>query len=133
MNKSVSEVQKDIEKLPCWLSNDYVLPKYKNLVIAVDDGLILESNSDLRIPIKKGELYAVEEYSDDYSIRKNSGYSWINLHCAGMYDDSLVIVIEYPIKSEGVKDTSINMSGPNNLNTVSSIEWNFEKSYKLVD
>jgi hypothetical protein len=132
MNYIISDLKHDINNLIKWLSENYKLPTYSGVKVVVDSGDNVELDAELRVPINKSELFSLEEYCDEYKRKKRSGYSWVNLNCAGILDKELIIVIEYPKKSSSSTTTSINFSGPNNRVLSDSSEWDFNLSYKII-
>lgn len=122
----------DIKNLLKWLSGKYKIPRYKDLRIAVYTDDVICDSSDMKIALYKKEFYPIEEYRSEYDIKRCKGYSWINMQCAGLYKNDLVIVIEYPSNVMGVAETSINFSGPFQSKDGNSLEWDIETMFKLI-
>lgn len=127
-----SELQNDIEALISWLSETLSIPEYQGIKVAIDLGEGVEDSGDSRVQIKKENILSIGDYADEYSRLKKSGFSWINLHCAGILGDDLIVVIEYPNAKSNVSQVSVNMSGPTNDITTNTPNWDFDASYKLV-
>ncbi len=96
MNKENSELQNDIESLIDWLSKTHTIPPYDNIKVIIDLGNVIAGDSDIRVPINRKNILPTSDYADEYKNLKTIGLSWINLHCAGIYENSFVVVIECP-------------------------------------
>ncbi len=132
MINKLTDFREDVDKLINRVSEKYVLPYYINLKVIVIDAKLSEFDYKNRMIINKNDIYSLDRYCEEYSEKKSSGYAWINLQCAGLYNDDLMVVIEYPQNPSNVRKTSINMSGPYNQTLNSSSGWEFEASYKVV-
>ncbi len=133
MNKEDSELQVDVNSLIDWLSETHTIPPYDDVKVTIDLGDLIEDGADTRVPINQENLVSTSAYADEYRNLKNSGLSWINLHCAGIYENDLIIVIEHPRKSSNSAQASINLSGPVNDPITNTPNWSFEANYKVVD
>ncbi len=69
------------------------------------------------------DIFTFETYESRFNELLNQGYSWINMHFAGILNNNLLIVIEIPNYENTIKFTSINLSGPSKKVT--------EKDYSL--
>lgn len=126
-----SDLRSDIFQLVDFVGKTDEIPEYENIVVVEDDGNVLDQHSDARIPLKRGNLYLMKEYQALYEEKKKLGVSWINLQCAGLYENNLVIVVEYSKSVVGLNNTSVNFSGPFRNVETGRAEWDFVKKFRL--
>lgn len=64
--------------------------------------------------VQNNAFMTTDQYESRFSELLNMGYSWININFGGIYQNSMIIFIEYPRESSNIpKDkVSVNPSGP---------------------
>ncbi len=134
VEKNLNSLEKDAQDLLAWLSKMYEIPAYKKKLVVVNDFDMTEIDGHTYNAIKAKDVCEFIEFEPRYQKLKKAGYSWINLHCGGILDDSLVFTIELPRESVNVPYgyTSINFSGPFQNHKTKKIEWDFTKNYRLM-
>jgi len=60
----------------------------------------------------------------------NQRYSWINLNFAGMLDDNLLVMTEFPSSENNVEFTAVNLSLPEKR--VIENHWNVSSFIKII-
>jgi len=101
-----SAIQKDIDRLMGWLGSLYQIPIYSDARI-IDDRLIDYVFGEFA-KVHEEHFVTLEDFRRYYDEKKHAGYSWINLNCAGILDDLLIVVVEYPNCSVDANETAFN-------------------------
>jgi len=75
----------------------------------------VEDKNVRRLPEKPDKLsrqniFALKDYENRFNEILEQGHSWINLHFAGMVNDSLLILIELPNYKNNAAITTVNLS-----------------------
>jgi len=131
MNSKCNDLGNDIEMLIDVVSQTTKIPDYNDIKVVVNDSNMV--SKDGRIVLNKTCYLSIEDYSKEYHANKNQGLGWINLQCAGIMDGVLIVVIEYPKKTDDKNNsyTSVNLSGPFYNQVTGFPEWNFSKKFVL--
>lgn len=135
MEKNTNSLVKDIQILLESLKTHKVLvPAFKNIKITINQGKTTHSDGCCYQLVKKNEIYDILSFEKQYKDLKSKGYSWINLHCAGILDGDLLFTLELPYESSKVPFgfTSINFSGPALDPNTNEPNWDVHKTFKFV-
>ena len=125
-----SELELDVDRLMTWLSQKFEVPTYSDTRLIALDPKNTDIDGTGKIKIFTNEFVTLSGYKDTYKEKLQSGYTWINLNCAGIYDEEFMIfMIEYPSSPSGASRTSVNHSGPHLDPTTRLPVWDFRKNY----
>jgi len=130
----VNRLTQEIHLLLEWLSKSFNIPSFDNIFVAIDNFETEVIDNFAYSVIHRDKIYSVKDFEEEFSDLLHKGYGWINLHCAGLYNGSIIFTLELPDKSSGVPfgGTSINYSGPAINPFNKKPEWDFEYFYKVV-
>jgi hypothetical protein len=66
------------------------------------------------VQVPQRMLCSIQVYADRFDQHLRAGYSWVNLHAAGIVDGVLVVIVELPNHPSGARDdqVAVNLSGP---------------------
>lgn len=92
----------------------------KTLVAYIDDLLRFLRERDLNPPsftdvMVIDRMKGVSVSENYFAELLSRGYRWVNMSCSGIYEDKLIVGIEYPEKTYPGITTSVNLSGPSKL------------------
>jgi hypothetical protein len=107
------------------------LPSFSEIMIVEDNNEILTEKS--KPVLRSCNFKTLQDYEIAFEILVNQGYPWVNLSCAGVYDEKLILTISKPGDSteKGGRLTSVNLSGPIKLIS-DDPGWNLEKGYEVI-
>lgn len=80
--------------------------------------------------ISRENIFTFEDYENRFNEILNQGYSWINLNFAGMLDDNLLVMAEFPSSKNNVEFTAVNLSLPEKR--VIENHWNVSSFIKII-
>lgn len=102
---------------------------WQNIVI-VEEQFLIEGK---RYQFKKCDLFTPENYEQRFGWLLAQHYGWINLQAAGIFQDTLLVMIETPkeTNNEIGNNVAINLSGPY-LHTQES-PWEISDLVKIID
>lgn len=107
LNRFVSFVHNDEQCLAC------------SRVLIVEDSDIVHQQVEGKYIsfVPRHALATPEQYSRRFEEHMNAGFSWININAAGIWDDTLLVIIELPnYASVTVRNkASVNFSGPHTI------------------
>lgn len=106
----MTTLQNHIEHLEDWLK--------ENNPNSIWDGILIGDESDIYCEGKissdlDNKLLTPSQYESKFISLLNGGYSWLNLSAVGISEGKLIICVEKPAHSSGLKSeqVSINFSG----------------------
>lgn len=109
MDKLADELLK-LVAIAC--SQRVAVPLDRVRIAEIADGANVDSRGRLRV--QRSDLHTMESYEARYKQLMSRGYSWLNLHCAGLDGDELIVTVEMPRESGQCPRTPVNLSGPSN-------------------
>jgi hypothetical protein len=79
------------------------------LMLELSDAMF---GNDGRPDILLKDLVPSHQYRERYEEILKSGYAWVNLSYVGNLDQTPIVTVELPHEARGIKETSVNLSGP---------------------
>jgi hypothetical protein len=107
----MSEIlSKHLHDLSVFFRQNYDSATWEKMLLVEDRSFLNET----KYHVKRNDLFSPETYSARFEWLLLQGYGWINLQAAGVFHDTLLVVIETPNDSHKrlVNQTAINFSGP---------------------
>ncbi|MBL8207186.1 MAG: hypothetical protein JNM09_23335 [Blastocatellia bacterium] len=98
------------------------------------DILIVEAEmitGDFQYLIPRSAFVTPSQYSARFAWLLAQGYSWINLQAAGVFVDTLLVVVELPKDKSNMPTTAVNFSGPYLIKGKES--WNISDMVTIID
>ena len=126
-------LKEDISLLFANISKEIDLPEHIDTMLYIYTPNSGNITNDGKIIIEKGNLRTIQDYSKEYETLKNSGVSWINLQLAGIFESTMVVVIEYKRQEKDHSTTSVNYSGPYLNTTTGKAEWDLRNRYLVTN
>lgn len=110
MEINTDTLEQDVARLLDFLAADGGTPPYQGILIGISKRIMKKCRSC----IYREDIYNLESFALQYMALKQSGYSWINLTCAGILEENLMLIIELPTGITGVPFgyTRIEYHGP---------------------
>ena len=131
----VNRLDVEVENILKWLRKENNIPMYEKILflLSIDYKNSKINNNFIKTIIKNEEFYALEKFYIIFDNLLNSGYPWINLHCAGIYNSSLIFSIELPSYTSKIPANKviINFSGPALNPKTLKPEWDFNYFYEV--
>lgn len=127
----MTELKDDVDTLLSWLGKECRIPKYEKFLFALDGDFYFDHESQYQ-KIDQNKVYEIGDFGGIYKDKKQSGYSWINLQCAGLYENALFFIVECPGVSVGSEHTSVNFSGPFSSIGAPGVEWDLGKKIEIT-
>ena len=127
--EKLKKLTSHIDDLIKLISDNHTIPKYKNLKICVNP----YERKDHKNILYKSKFQNIENFEEEFINIQKQGHAWINLTLGGIYNDSLVFILELPQYKNNIPfgETSVNLSGPS-LNVEHRPKWQLEDIYKIL-
>jgi hypothetical protein len=103
-----ADLSAQIVRLENWLRSTLAAPPWTG--VSFIEGFWLEPTKTV---VSKDGIVTAEKYGTRFSELMSAGYSWINLHAAGVLGGRLLVSVELPPRGPtGSPRTSVQLSGP---------------------
>lgn len=86
--------------------------------------------SDKNDEISYQDVFKLEDYEKRFELLLKRKHSWINMNFAGVLDNTLLIVIEFPNYENNADFTSVNLSLPSSK--VIENDWNISSFVRII-
>jgi hypothetical protein len=108
-------------------------------ILLVEDRDIMHTTGQppfMHIP--RWALRTPEDFAAKFDEYLRVGYTWINLHAAGLLDDVLIVILERPNKPSATAAgkpelVSVNLSGPASLRLDGPPEWKLTRQAVITE
>ena len=83
--------------------------------------------------VLRKEMFSSQEYAKRFDELFNEGHSWININVAGIFFDTLIVIIEFPYykNTTPTGKTSVNFSGPSIID--GEPKWDISDTFSVID
>jgi hypothetical protein len=126
---ATEDIYKHLDQLTIFFKERCGSVSWKNILIVESSRLV-----DVRkYHINKGDLFTPEEYAPRFDWLLDQGHSWINLNAAGIFDNTLLVIVELPsYKNTTPRNlVSVNFSGPRILDE--KIIWDISEFVRIIE
>lgn len=107
---AAESLKKHLHLLTTFFNQSYANVSWENILLVEYKSLV----NGVSYYVNKNDLFSPESYSPRFDWLLEQGHGWLNLQAAGVFQNTLLVVLETPNDSNkrpGNK-TAINLSGP---------------------
>jgi hypothetical protein len=103
-------LKKHLQLLTTFFNESYANVSWENILLVEYKSLV----NGVSYHVSKNDLFSPESYSPRFDWLLEQGHSWLNLQAAGIFQNTLLVVLETPNDSNKRPGnmTAINLSGP---------------------
>ncbi|HEX4949321.1 MAG TPA: hypothetical protein VFZ34_21790 [Blastocatellia bacterium] len=121
------ELNTHLNRLLGFFTKNFAQAVWERILI-VEDTMIKQ---DMSYRISRSAFFTPNDYSGRFAWLLTQRYSWINLQAAGVFGNTLLIVVELPKYESNTPSTTVNLSGPYLIKGKES--WNISDSVIITD
>jgi len=126
----VSELKKHFERLMEFAKQSNFRQPFSQVYFVEDKAIQRFFDYESADEISRENIFTFETYENRFNEIPNQGYSWINLNFAGMLDDNLLVIVEFPSSENNAEFTAVNLSLPEKR--VVENHWNISSFIKII-
>lgn len=105
---SPTDLEAQLDRLFAFFRESFAQVSWRQILIA--EAKMITDLPSYQIP--RAALFTPQQYADRFAELLTQGYSWINLQVAGVFEDTMLIVVEWPQYKSGAPRPAVNFSGP---------------------
>lgn len=108
----MSELRSHFERLMEFARRRDFHKPFSQVVFVEERNIRPYSAPDQTYEISRSDMFDFPDYENRFTEIPKAGHSWINLNFAGVIDDILLIVVEFPNYENQCDSPTINLSLP---------------------